>query len=73
MILATHEKNGSKLMGIFSARGEPSVVRTDLPDGIYENLLGGTVDVFEGTVGITGEPVILRDSKNPRVPAGAKK
>ena len=60
VILATHTKGDEKLVGIFSVRGEPSVVRTDLPDGVYENLLGGTVDVFESTIGITGEPVIVR-------------
>ena len=60
VVLATHEKNGSKLLGVFSMRGAHSVVRIDLPDGVYENLLGGTVDVFEGTIGIAGEPVIVR-------------
>lgn len=60
VILAIHEKDGRRMIGIFSARGETSVVRLDLPDGIYENLLGGTVDVYEGTIGITGEPVILK-------------
>ncbi len=60
VLLATHEKNGERLIGIFSVRGECSVIRLGLPDGIYENLLGGSVDVYEGTIGITGEPVILR-------------
>lgn len=60
VILATHEKDGQRLIGIFSVRGEKSVVRLELEDGIYENLLGGTVDVFENTIGITGEPIILK-------------
>ncbi len=60
VLLATHEKNAKRMIGIFSLRGAPSVVEVALEDGVYENLLGGTVDVYEGSVGITGEPMIIR-------------
>ena len=60
VILATHEKAEEKICGIFSVRGESSLIKIDLPNGTYENLLGGTVDVYEGCLSVTGEPVILR-------------
>ena len=60
ILLATHEKNGEKLIGIFCVQGTSSLVRLGLPDGTYENLLGGTVDINEGRVGVCGEPVIIR-------------
>ncbi len=60
VILAEYTSADRRLIGIFSLRGESSVVPVDLPEGVYENLLGGTADVFEGCLGISGEPVILR-------------
>ena len=60
VLFATHTKGEHKLLGWFSVRGETTTVKTDLPDGVYENLLGGTVDIFEGSFGLTGEPVIIR-------------
>ena len=60
VIHATHTKNDAQLLGWFSVRGESTTVKTDLPDGVYENLLGGTVDIFEGSFGLTAEPVIIR-------------
>ena len=60
VIHATHTKGDDQLLGWFSVRGESTTVKTDLPDGIYENLLGGTVDIFEGSFGLTAEPVIIR-------------
>ena len=59
MLLATQKKGKKRAIGIFSLRGQSGAVRIDLPDGEYENLLGGTVDVYEGSFGMTGEPVIL--------------
>ena len=60
LILATHERGEEKLYGIFSVRGEKGLVRIDLPNGTYKNLLGGTVDVYEGCLSMTGEPIIIR-------------
>ena len=60
VILATHEKGEERLCGIFSLRGESSLIKIDLPNGTYENLLGGTVDVFDGCLSVTGEPMIIR-------------
>ena len=58
--LATHTKENAQLIGLFCLRGQACSVKLDLPEGVYENLLGGTVDVFEGCLALTGEPVIIR-------------
>ena len=60
ILLAEHKKGADRMIGIFSVRGESSLVRVDLPDGTYENLLGGSVDVFEGCLGMRGEPILIR-------------
>ena len=60
ILLAVHEKGGQKLVGVFSVRGESSLVEVPLADGTYENLLGGTAEVHEGRVGTAGLPLILR-------------
>ena len=60
VIFATHTKGDRQLLGWFPVRGSCTAVKTDLPDGVYENLLGGTVDIFEGSFGLIGEPVIIR-------------
>lgn len=60
ILLAVHEKDGRKLVGVFSVRGESSLVEVPLADGTYENLLGGTAEVHEGRVATAGRPLILR-------------
>lgn len=62
VLLATHEKGEDKLVGIFSVAGNSSLVQVDLPDGTYENLLGGTAEVHDGRVATCGEPIILRSA-----------
>lgn len=61
VLLATHEKGGKKLVGIFSVRGNASLVDVGVPDGRYENLItGDAVEIFGGRVGIDGTPVVIR-------------
>ena len=60
VLLATYESGEEKILGIFSVRGESSVVKVDLPDGSYENLLGSVVDIYDGRIGTQGEPIIIR-------------
>lgn len=63
VLLATHEKNGQRLIGVFSVQGHSSLVDVGLPDGQYENLLTGDfVEVFGGRLGIDGTPVIIKFS-----------
>lgn len=71
-ILAVHtanahdpsEKTGSRIVGIFNTKGEPSVfsVRDEIPDGVYENLIDGSrVEVEDmGRLAVDGAPVIFR-------------
>lgn len=63
VLLAVHEKEGRKLVGIFSTRGEASYLEVDLPDGTYQNLLGGTAQVHEGKVATDGVPMILKQGE----------
>ena len=61
ILLATHEKGGSKLIGVFSVRGNASLVDVSLPDGQYENLLtGDLMEVYGGRMGMDGTPVIIK-------------
>ncbi len=61
ILLAVHTGKAGKMVGIFSTRGEASLVDTGLEDGIYENLITGEpLEIRNGCAAITGEPVILR-------------
>jgi len=62
ILLATHEQGEQKLVGVFSVAGNASLVPVELPDGTYENLLGGTAEVHDGRVATCGEPIILRNT-----------
>lgn len=60
ILLATHTHGNDLALGIFSLRGEDSLVEVPLPDGNYENqITGELVEVYAGTVRIQGEPMIL--------------
>ncbi len=60
VLTAVHESRAGKMVGVFSVRGEASLVPVELPDGTYENLLGGTAEVHEGRLSIYRKPVIIR-------------
>lgn len=58
---AEHTADGARMVGVFSLRGEASLVAVNVPDGVYENLAGGgTVEVHGGKIACSGEPVIIR-------------
>ena len=59
ILVASHKKDDRTLVGVFSFRAEASLVNVDLPDGTYENLLGGCCEVHEGRVATDGEPIII--------------
>lgn len=66
ILYATHHKDGHQLVGIFSTRGESSMVRVAAPDGLYVNLMDGhSVEVYEGMVPCKGTPIIFEASKEP--------
>ncbi len=61
MLVAVHTHGEDQAVGIFSTRGEEGLVKIDLPDGIYENLITGEpVEVRERYAACKGEPIILR-------------
>ena len=60
ILLAVHEQGEQKMVGIFSVAGNASLVEVPLPDGTYENLLGGTAEVHDGRVSVCGAPILLR-------------
>lgn len=55
---ATNGKN--KLVGIFSTKGTPKSISTNIPDGTYTDLISGkNIHIFEGVVTLTSEPLIF--------------
>lgn len=61
ILVAVHSRGDRKMAGIFSARGQAALVNVDLPNGIYPNLITGEpVEVRDGLVPSTGEPIILK-------------
>ena len=47
------------IRGVFGLYGHRGTVAVELPDGVYENLLGGTATVEKGCVAFTGEPLVF--------------
>ena len=59
-LIATHEKDGRKALGVFNLKGEVGYVKVDFPDGIYTDLISGDpVEVFRGGLRSICEPVII--------------
>lgn len=55
-----HSRGERKCIGIFSMKGESSLVPINAPDGVYENLIDGSkVEILHGYISICGEPVII--------------
>lgn len=60
IIYATHHSPGHQMIGIFSARGQSSILPTDAPNGKYINLIDGTgVEVHGGKINCKGLPIIF--------------
>ena len=55
-------ENGKRLTGCFCLRGNPALVRVELPDGRYENLLepGTFLRVESGLLSLDGNPAVLQ-------------
>lgn len=61
ILVATHSRNESKLVGIFPLKCVSAFVRVPLNDGVYTNLIDGSkTEVFRGGVQCFGKPVILK-------------
>ncbi len=60
VLYATHRTGNRQLTGVFSMRGEHSLLPVDAPAGIYQNLIDGSkVEVHSGMLGINGDPIIF--------------
>ena len=59
-LIATHEKDGRKALGVFAVTGKTALVKVDFPDGVYSNRIDGRpVEVFRGRIASHGVPIIL--------------
>lgn len=59
-IRAVHRSGGLRLIGVFSLRGESSLVPVDAPDGRYINLIDGDeTEVCAGKLPCKGDPIII--------------
>ena len=62
-LIATHEKDGRKALGVFDVAADgvrKGYVEVDFPDGVYTNLLDEKdVEVFRGGIAFDGDPIIL--------------
>lgn len=64
ILLATHTKGEKQITGIFSLRGESSLVQVDVPAGVYEELIsGGKVEVHAGMISTNGKPIIFESDR----------
>lgn len=60
VIRGTYWGRDRRLVGLFSLKGTPALLAADVPDGRYENLVGGEpVEVQGGRLSSQGQPVIL--------------
>lgn len=61
VILAERRKDEARMVGYFSTQGRSTIVRCELPEGDYTNLIDGcTIRVSNGVIALCGEPVILK-------------
>ena len=64
ILYAVHSSGGKQLAGVFSLRGESAVVRAQVPDGRYVNLIDQSpVEVHEGKLPCKGKPIIFESPK----------
>ena len=60
-VLAVHEKDGQKCVGLFALGGEPFEAEVPVADGVYENLLDGDeVTVENGKLWCLCTPVMIK-------------
>ena len=59
-IRAVHRSGVLQLIGVFSLRGESSLVPVEALDGQYINLIdGGAVEVYAGNLSCDGNPIVI--------------
>lgn len=60
VLLAVYEQDGRRVAGLFSLRGRPALVTFPAPNGVYQNLIDGSlVEIFENQLSTGGSPIVL--------------
>ena len=60
VLLAVYEKDGRRMAGLFSLRGEAALVRFPAPNGVYHDCITGRpVEIYENQLATDGQPLIL--------------
>jgi hypothetical protein len=60
-LIAERKMGGKTVTGVFPVTGQPGVLRTNLNDGVYDELISGKkIRVRHQMISCTGEPMILR-------------
>lgn len=60
IIIAEYAKENQRMIGLFGAKGKGGLVRMNLPDGSYRNLLGGSeIHAESGLICFEGQPQIF--------------
>ena len=60
IITAVHQEQGYRMIGVFSLKGNPSVVPVDVDDGTFTNLIDGEAFRVEGhLLSCRGKPLIF--------------
>lgn len=61
VIFAERKTDDARMVGYFSTQGRSTIVRCDLPEGDYTNLIDGRLlRISNGVIALYGEPVILK-------------
>ncbi len=61
VLTAMHKTKDSKILGVFPVKCNNALVRVDIPDGTYTDLISGnTVEVHFGMLGVKNEAVIIK-------------
>lgn len=60
VIYAVHRSKAGKMVGVFSVKGEYSLLQVELPDGLYKNLIDDSaVEIHAGRMHTEGMPIII--------------
>ena len=58
-VLGHYDGPEGRVLGVFDLRGQGGEVPVDLPDGVYQNRLGGEVSVRNGRLTLGQRPVVI--------------
>lgn len=60
VVLASHRSDNGQLIGIFTLRGNKTILDINIQDGCYKNLIDDTVvEVHAGRIACNGNPIII--------------